>query len=171
MMQGLEQSESVRKRFHTEYVKKGSLPEITNVEGIALGEKLALNLKVGVGDTVYMYTPGTDGYGAAAYTVTGIITIPNSQGFAFSSLLATQELAAPESINRVEVTFPDFNRGADDTALIDLKAQAQKALGEDYIVETWSEIIPELAGFIGYFKPSFTFYCLYIFYSCWVASG
>ncbi len=152
MMQGLEQPESARKRFHTEYVKKGSLPKITNVEGIALGENLALNLKVDVGDTVYMYAPGTDGYGAAAYTVTGIITIPNSESFAFSSLLAAQELAAPESINRVEVTFPDFNRGSDDAALIALKTQAQNALGEAYIVETWSEIIPELAGFIGYFN-------------------
>ena len=166
MMQGLEQPENVRERFHTEYIKKGSLPEAKDVEGIALGEKLALNLKVDIGDTVYMYTPGTDGYGAAAYTVTGIVTIPNSENFAFSSLLAAQELAAPESINRVEITFPDFNRGTDDTALVDLQAQAQDALGKAYIVETWSEVIPELAGFIGYFNRVSLFIAFIFFYSC-----
>lgn len=152
LLQGLEQPKNVRERFHTEYLQKGLLPETTDVEGIALGEKLALNLQVEIGDTVYMYAPGTNGYGAAAYIVTGIVAVPNSEVFAFSSLLAAQELAAPESINRVEIIFPDFNRSSNDNALIDLQAKTQDALGNGYIVETWSEITPELAGFVGYFN-------------------
>lgn len=152
VLQGLNQPEAVRERFRTQYLAAGDLPAPDDVEHIVLGEKLALNLQVGLGDTVYLYAPGTEGYGASAYTVGGIAVLPASESAALSSLLAAQELAAPEAINRLEIVFPNFQRETDDAALPALKTRVQTELGDVYSVETWAELSSEMAGFVAFFS-------------------
>lgn len=152
VLQGLKQPDTVRERFQTEFLLEGVLPETNDVEHIALGEKLALNLQVGLGDTVYLYAPGTDGYGASAYIVSGILSLPASERMALSSLLAAQELAAPEAINRLDISFPSFQRETDDRALPNLRTRAQAELGDSYSVETWSELSSDMAGFVAFFS-------------------
>jgi ABC-type lipoprotein release transport system permease subunit len=151
LLQGLEQPSAARERYAGEYLAAGSLPELGDVTGIALGEKLAQNLQVDLGDTVYLYTPGTEGYGASAYIVTGILTVPSSEATAVSSLLAAQELAAPEAINRIELTFPNLTRTGDDADLYALAESARAGLGPDYQVEAWSTVSPGLASILGLF--------------------
>ena len=148
VLQGMDQPREAWERFASQYLTAGALPTVGKVDEIALGEKLAANLQVAPGDLVYMYAPGTDGLGAAAYQVTGILSLPNSEAMAVTSLAAAQELAAPEAINRLEVIFPTFIHKTDDGALPALRARLAAALGEAYSVETWFEVSPELAGFI-----------------------
>lgn len=152
VLQGLEQPRAVRERYALEYLRDGALPEASDVEGIALGERLARNLQVDLGDTVYLYAPGSEGLGAAAYRVSGTLEVAGSEGFALSSLAAAQELAAPEAINRLELTFPDLVRRGDDRVLLELQERAHRALGEGFSVERWSTAHPDMAGFIVYFQ-------------------
>jgi ABC-type lipoprotein release transport system permease subunit len=152
LLQGLELPETVRERYRTEYLLAGEALLNDDLEGIALGEKLAQNLKVGLGDTVYLYAPGTSGYGAGAFVVRGILKLPSSEMMAISSLVAAQDLAAPAGINRIEITFPDFSRSADDGKLAEIKTGLQAAIGEGISVESWSEVNPDMAGFIVYFR-------------------
>lgn len=163
LLQGLEQPDAVRDRYASEYLVTGELPVAADPDGIALGEKLAANLQVAKGDTVYLYAPGTDGYGASAYTVTGLLKVPNSEAVAVSSLRAAQELAAPEALNRIEVTFPGLKKSSDDSVIAELRARTQIALGESYAVEPWSAVSPDMAGFIDYFRRVSLIFALIFF--------
>lgn len=153
MLVGIRQSATQRESFINDYVLEGKLPEDNNVESIALGNKLAKALKVNLGDTVYMYTSNTEGYGAAAYTVIGFLDIAGSQAIAYTSLLAAQELAAPDAVSRVEVHLSDFNKISDNDKLPVVKANVVSTLGNAYSIETWDEVNPELKGYLDFIGP------------------
>ena len=150
---GIKQPEHLRETFSNYYVVEGKLPEDSDVESIALGIKLAKSLKINLGDTVYMYTSNTEGYGAAAYTVIGFLDIAGSQAMAYTSLLATQELAAPDAVSRVEIHLSDFNKISDDAKLPPVKADLLNMLGDAYSVETWGEVNPGLKGYLDIIGP------------------
>src|SRR5574337_22244 len=98
LLTGLDQPPGVRRRFEAKYLGQGTLPAPGDLEGIALGGGLARMLKVGIGDLVYAYAPGTDGSGASAYRVVGLLAFPESTvnaRAAIASLAAAQDLAAP----------------------------------------------------------------------------
>ncbi len=161
LLAGLEQPPVLRDRFAAKYVRDGRLPRPDDLDGIALGGALARTLQVKVGDPVYAYAPGTDGAGASAYTVVGILHFPDPTQDARGALLslpAAQDLAAPGAVSRFEVHFPEFRRTTDDAALVPLRARLQEALGGDVVVETWRETYPSLSSFEKALRPIIVFF-------------
>jgi ABC-type lipoprotein release transport system permease subunit len=145
---GVAQPANLRESFVEDYLAEGKFPEDGDIESIALGVNLADSLRVTIGDTVYMYASNTEGYGASAYTVIGLLDIPGSQSLAYTSLLAAQELAAPDSVSRIELHFNDFTKLTDDAKLPALQTQITDALGSGYSIEKWDEVNPGMRGFI-----------------------
>lgn len=148
--------ELLKKDFATDYLAEGTFVDGDNVTGIMLGRSLATALKVGLGDDVYVYAPGTDGYGAAAYTVQGLLDFsdPNQEiNAAYLSLAAAQELAAPDGVSRLELHYPKINTVAEDGLIApDLNA-LQRALGAGTEVEAWRQLDPGLAGMLNFIAP------------------
>ena len=155
-VQGQDWPELLKKDFVTDYLAEGKFVDGDNVTGIMLGRSLATALKVGLGDDVYVYAPGTDGYGAAAYTVQGLLDFsdPNREiGAAYLSLPAAQELAAPDGLSRLELHYPNINTVAEDSLIApDLNA-LRSALGSTLEVEAWRQLDPGLAGMLNFIAP------------------
>lgn len=147
-LQGFSCPDDLRDRYVERTLLEGSYPAAGDVTSIALGERLATSLKVGLGDTVYFYAPGTDGYGAAAYEVVGLLDEPAAVGLAHVSLAAGQELAAPGSASRFEIHLPQFNRLGDDENLPAIKQDLANALPAGLVIETWDEVDPSTASYI-----------------------
>ena len=156
MLAGLDQPPAIRERFGEKYLTEGRLPGAADLDGIVLGGGLARTLQVGLGDTVYAYAPGTDGTGASAYTVVGILHFPepaqDARG-AILSLPAAQELAAPGAVTRFELHVPEFRRTTDDAGLVPLRDRLQEALGQQVVVETWRETYPALSDLEQALRP------------------
>ena len=155
-VQGQDWPELLKEDFVTDYLAEGSFVDGGNVTGIMLGQSLATALKVGLGDDVYVYAPGTDGYGAAAYTVEGLLDFddPNQEiNAAYLSLPAAQELAAPDGLSRLELHFPGINTLEQDTQIAGKLTQLRNALPEGAVVETWRQLDPSLATLVNFFTP------------------
>jgi ABC-type lipoprotein release transport system permease subunit len=150
--QGVARPDALQARYADETLIEGRLPARDELDGVALSRGLARAIGVGTGDTVYLYAPGTEGYGAAAYTVVGILDMPGAAHLAQLSLPAAQELAAPDAVTRMEVHLPDFRRASDDEALPALQQRLQGALG-GYTIETWRDVNPGLAAYIELLAP------------------
>jgi ABC-type lipoprotein release transport system permease subunit len=155
LLMGAQQSPAIRERFIEDSLQEGTLPETGDLEGIALSSRLANALQVGIGGTVYLYAPGTEGYGAAAYTVTGLLDTPGVQ-MAFVSLAAAQEVAAPDAATRLEIHLPDLNQLGDDDALPAVRDDLASLLGDAYAVETWRQVNPSMAAYLELMGPSTT---------------
>jgi len=161
LLAGLDHPPALRDRFAAKYVREGRLPHPDDPDGIALGGALARTLQVKLGDTVYAYAPGTDGTGASAYTVVGILHFPDPTQDARSALLslpAAQDLAAPGAVSRFELHVLEFRRTTDDAALVPLRARLQDALGRDVVVETWRETYPSLSNLERSLRPMLVFF-------------
>jgi ABC-type lipoprotein release transport system permease subunit len=161
LLSGLAQPPALRDRFAAKYVRDGRLPSAEDLEGIAIGGALARTLKVKLGDTVYAYAPGTDGTGASAYIVVGILHFPDPAQDARGALLslpAAQELAAPGAVSRFELHFPELRHTTDDAALFPLRIRLQDALGADVVVETWRETYPSLSNLERMMRPLVIFF-------------
>ncbi len=78
VLQGVGQLDALREQYARDTLAEGRLPEPGDLEGVALSRGLARALGVGMGNTVYMYAPGTEGYGASAYTVVGLLDLPGT---------------------------------------------------------------------------------------------
>lgn len=154
-VQGREWPDLLREDFVNDYLAQGSFVEGDNVTGIMLGQSLATALGVGLGDDVYVYAPGTEGYGAAAYTVEGLLAFddPNREiGAAYLSLQAAQELAASGALSRLELYYPDINTLKEDSLIApDLEA-LRNALGAVEI-EAWRQLDPSLASMLKFLTP------------------
>lgn len=161
LLTGLDQPPALRERFAARYLAEGRLPDADDPDGIALGGGLARTLQVGLGDTVYAFAPGTEGTGASAYTVVGLLRFPEPARDARTGVLglsAAQELAAPGAVSRFELHVPQFRRPADDAALIPLRARLQEALGTAVVVETWRETFPALSTLDRIMRPLVVFF-------------
>ncbi|MDR7505946.1 MAG: FtsX-like permease family protein [Armatimonadota bacterium] len=159
LLVGLRQPPTLRQRFAGRFVQQGRLPGPDDVEGIALGRALARTLQVGIGDVVYAYAPSTDGTGASAFVVVGILHFPDplqdARG-AVLSLPAAQDLAAPDAVTRFEIHIPEFRRTTDDAAIVPLAARLQEALGDEVVVETWRETYPAISSLERALRPILT---------------
>ncbi len=158
---GLDQPPTLRERFAASYLAEGRLSGAGEPDGIALGGGLARTLQVGLGGTVYAYAPGTDGTGASAYRVVGLLHFPEPTQDARAgalSLAAAQELAAPGAVSRFELHFPRFRRTTDDAALVPLRTKLQEALGNAVVVETWREAYPALSQLEQIMRPLVLFF-------------
>ena len=155
-VQGQDWPELLKEDFVNDNLAEGTFVEGDNVTGIMLGQSLATALKVGLGDDVYVYAPGTDGYGAAAYTVEGLLNFddPNQEiNAAYLSLPAAQELAAPDGLSRLELHFPGINTLDQDTQIAGELTELRNALPEGATVETWRQLDPSLATLVNFFTP------------------
>jgi ABC-type lipoprotein release transport system permease subunit len=166
VVQGQDWPEVIREDFVAEYLAEGSFVEGDNVTGIMLGRSLATALEVHLGDDVFVYAPGTEGYGAAAYSLEGILDFvdPNREiGAAYLSLSAAQELAAPDALSRLALHYPEVNTVKEDN-LIAADLNALKAeLGAGFEVEAWQELDPSLASMVNFLAPLMVIYSLIFF--------
>ena len=123
--------------------------------GMVLGRGLATALGVGIGDEVVMYAPGTEGFGAASYTVTGLVDVldpTTAARTALVSLAAAQALAAPDAVSHIEVHFPDVRRLQDDALTAAASGRLQGAL-PGLSVESWRELAPTLVRILDSLRP------------------
>lgn len=156
VLSGMFHSAALRARFSDTHLVAGVLPQPDDLQGIALGGRLARALQVELGDTVYMYAPGVLGFGAAAYTVVGLLDYGEAlldSRSAMVSLAAAQELAAPDAVSRFGLQFPDITRVVDDVQILEHQEALAAALGPAYLVETWRQIEPSLAATIELTEP------------------
>ena len=155
-VQGQDWPALLKEDFVNDHLVEGSFVEGDNVTGIMLGKSLATALEVSLGDDVYVYAPGTDGYGAAAYTVEGLLSFedPNREiGAAYLSLAAAQQLAAPNGLSRLELHYPEINTLAEDELVAaDLNA-LKGTLGPTVEVEAWRQLDPSLASMLKFLTP------------------
>ncbi len=149
-----------------EHLVAGRLPEPGALEEIALGRALAEALKVGLGDPVYAFAPGTEGLGAAAYTVVGLLDFPESavEGrVAYTSLEAAQELAAPGAVTRFELHLPGLTKLNQEPEVFRLQERLAAELGPSLAVENWREANPELATYLELTDPLLLIYSAIFF--------
>ena len=165
-IQGQDWPDLLKEDFVADYLVEGDFVEGDNISGIMLGQSLATALEVTLGDDVYVYAPGTEGYGAAAYTVEGILDFedPNREiNAAYLSLTAAQELAAPDALSRLELHYPDINTVEEDALIAPDVTALQNALGEGVEVEAWRELSPGLASMLNFVAPMISIMSLIFF--------
>jgi ABC-type lipoprotein release transport system permease subunit len=153
---GVASPTSETERFTRDYLLEGRLPAPDAQGEIALGQALAQALKVKLGDMTYALAPGTEGVGAMAFEVVGLLDLPEQSleaRFAYLSLPAAQELAAPGAVTQFEVYLPELRRLADEGAIEPLKATIVQALGPGLSIENWREANPALATYINIMDP------------------
>ncbi|MCA9839697.1 MAG: ABC transporter permease [Trueperaceae bacterium] len=156
VIQGQDWPDAIKADFIANNLAEGKFVEGDNLTGIMLGKSLATALDVNLGDDVYVYAPGTEGYGAAAYTVEGILDFddPNREIYAaYVSLPAIQELAAPDALSRLELHYPEIKTIEEDELIAPDVAALSAALGSDTEVEAWQQIDPNLASIVKVFMP------------------
>lgn len=156
VLSGMAHSPALRTQFSDTHLVAGALPEPDDLQGIALGSRLARALRVELGDTVYLFAPGTLGFGAAAYTVVGLLDYGEASldaRSAFVSLAAAQELAAPDAVSRFGLQFPHITRVIDDARILIYQEALSAALGDTYTVETWRQVEPAMAATIELTEP------------------
>lgn len=153
---GLDQPPVLRDRFARNYLGGGRMLGAGERDAILLGTALARTLQVDLGSTVYVYAPGTEGVGAAAYTVVGLIRLPDALAearLAYLSLAAAQELAAPDAVSRLELHLPQYRRITDEPQVADVEEAVRAAVGDRYSVEAWREFNPALAQLFNVITP------------------
>ena len=155
-IQGQDWPADLREAFGADFLAEGAFVAGNNLTGIMLGRSLATALEVSLGDDVYVYAPGVTGYGAAAYTVEGLLDFADPTreiASAYISLPAAQELAAPDAVTRLELHFPDVNTLEQDAESAANLAALRGALPENTVVEGWRELDPALASLVRIFTP------------------
>ena len=165
MLIGKEQPSALQEAFGKKYLHQGQLPVVGDAVGIALGLSLAEALKVKLGDFVYVYAPGTEGSGAAAYKVVGLVKLPDSAAeirTAFISLAAAQGLAAPGGATRIELHLP-YTRLSQDAALASVQPGLAAELGSRLSLENWQEANPNLAQLLKIAGPFSLIFTLIFF--------
>ncbi len=154
-LSGRQWPDALRESYLRQNPLEGRFVRAGDETGIVLGRGLATALDVGIGDQVMMYAPGTEGYGAGSYTVTGLVDVLDpsyASRTALISLAAAQTLAAPDAVSRVEVHFPSIRRVQDDSASLEAARRLQRAVPE-LSVETWRELSPMLVRILDSLRP------------------
>lgn len=165
-LQAQDWPQGLRADFEKDHLVEGAFVEEDNFSGIMLGQALATSLEVALGDDVYVYAPGTEGYGAAAYTVEALLDFddPNQEiRTAYVSLAALQELGAPDALSRLELHYPSIKTIAQDRLTQGDLTVLRAALPETVEVEAWREADPNVAVMINYLSPILTFGSLIFF--------
>ena len=137
-----------------------------DTESIVLGQGLAEALQVGLGDEVSVYAPGTEGYGAAIYTVVGLLDLDYQAAevrTAYVSLEAAQELAAPDAVTRFVVHFPELRRADSEKPVRAAATRVKKLLGSGYEVERWDQLDPTLVAILKFINPLLAIFNLIFF--------
>ena len=131
-----------------------------------MGSALARALRLELGDVVYVFAPGTEGWGAAAYTLVGLLSFPQTCveiQTAYLSLEGARELAAPGPPPALSSTFRKSTRQRPKRAIQEAKARLAAALGSDLSVESWREAAPDLAAILDLMDPMMVIFAFFIF--------
>lgn len=124
--------------------------------GIVLGRALATALHVAPGDTVSVYAPGTEGAGAAAFRVRGLVRMDDPAAEAATAYLplgAAQELAAPDAVERIEVRFTGLHDLRSDPSVEAVASALRGSLGSGFQVETWRQLDPTMLALVRAMNP------------------
>ena len=163
---GVAQADELGRRFADDHVVSGRLPAPGSWDEIALGEALATALQVEPGDPVYVFAPGTEGWGAAAYTLVGLLSFPQTSyeiQAAYLSLEGAQLLAAPDAVTRLEVHLAPERGVVTDAMIEEARDRLAAALGPDVRVETWWEAAPDMAALLAIMDPAMAVFSFFIF--------
>ena len=142
-------------QLEADYLLKGRLANPQSSSEIVLGGALASSLQVDPGSTVYSLASGTLGSGATEFKVVGLLDLPDKtiEGYiAYTSLIASQELAAPERISRYEIYFPQLKRLDAEFDLASVLLRLKTAFPQ-LAVLSWREANPELAAYLALLEP------------------
>lgn len=163
---GLERDGELLERFAQRHLAAGRMPDSGSLDEIALGAALARALQVDLGDVVYAFAPGTEGWGAAAYTVVGLLAFPQAAvelQAAYLSLEGAQELAAPGAVTRFELHLAGEVGPAGEAAIARVKERLAGLLGPGVVVESWREAAPDLAAILDILDPAMVLFSCFIF--------
>lgn len=158
--------DAMRAAFRDEHLAAGDFLAPGSVDGILLGRSLAAALELAPGDDVFVYAPGTEGYGAAAYTLRGLLdfTDPGREiAAAYLTLDAAQELAAPDAVSHLELHYPEVRTLQEDPVLDGVVAALQRELGPRVAVEGWRQVDPALVTVLNFIVPIMTVYSVIFF--------
>lgn len=148
--------EPLRDAFRDDHLAAGSFLTPGDTTRIVLGRSLAEALELELGDPVFVYAPGSEGIGAAAYTLTGLLTFddPNREiAAAYLTLAAAQELAAPDAIERLELHYPGLRTTRSDAAAVRVAGTLAAELGAGLDVRHWSAIDPAFTAIVNVIVP------------------
>ena len=165
VLMGLEPDGHLMQEMVDRYLAEGERPQPGRWQ-TALGKALARALRVKIGDEAYAFAPGTDGLGAAAFEVSGLIDLPESNLEARTAVLDladAQALAAPDAASRIVVFLPDLKTLAQEKRIDEAKAKLAAALPEGYEVLTWREAQPALAAILDLMTPMLLIYAALFF--------
>ena len=163
---GFKYDDALQDRFEKRHLAAGRMPVPGSLDEIALGSALARALQVELGDVVYVFAPGTEGWGAAAYTVVGLLAFPQAAvelQTAYLSLEGAQELAAPGAVTRFELHLGAELGPAGEAAIESVKERLSGALGPGVTVESWREAAPDLAALLDLMDPAMVLFAFFIF--------
>jgi len=162
---GLEPDGHLMKEFGEKYLAAGKPPGGDDWSA-ALGAALARALKVSVGQSVYAFAPGTEGLGAAAFNVSGLLDLPESNMEARTAVLTlgvAQELAAPDAASRIVIFLPGLKTLAQESRLKHARRKLGPLIPAGYELISWREAQPALAAMLEMLKPMILIYALLFF--------
>jgi putative ABC transport system permease protein len=137
-----------------EKIRKGAFLSEATSQGTIIGETLAKNLNVGLGDEITLLVQGFDGsLGAGVYNVEGIFRTGDpslDRSVAFLNLTTAQELFwLGDRISQVLVFLDDISNLKEVTQ--NLRAELDLNI---YEVMPWNELMPELVQLIAFDNAS-----------------
>ncbi len=156
LLDGQDWPEGLRDRFVDRHLTAGDFVRPGDLEGIVLGSSLADALQLSIGDAVYVYAPGTEGLGASAYRLSGLVHLddPTQEiAAAYLSLAAAQELAAPGSVQHYELHLPALRQITSDDQTRALAQGVRAVVGPGVTVETWRSVDPTLVALMDVMNP------------------
>lgn len=150
----------LRDAFRDDHLAAGSFLAPGDTAHILLGRSLAAALELELGDPVFVYAPGSEGIGAAAYTLAGLLSFDDPSreiAAAYLTLAAAQELAAPDAIERLELHYPALRTTRSDAAAVrvaeTLATELGTELGTGLDVQHWSAIDPAFTAIVNFIVP------------------
>lgn len=166
VLMGLEPGGRLMQEYADKYRVSGQPLGGGDEWSIALGTALAKALQVQVGDPVYAFAPGTEGFGAAAFTVAAVLNLPESSVSARTAVLtlqAAQELAAPNAASRIVVFLPQLKTLEQKKLLEEARNKLAAVLPGSYEVLTWRQAQPAFAALLDMYGPILLVYALIFF--------
>jgi ABC-type lipoprotein release transport system permease subunit len=161
-----DRSDRLERDFLDEHLADGRGLSADATDEVLLGASLAEALGLALGDPVYVYAPGGEGFGAAAYELVGLLSFddPSREITEVETTLpAAQELAAPGRVSYVGVHLPAVLTVASDPNTEALAAAIADDLGPAYAVEHWRELDPGLVAMIDFLMPIMVVYSAIFF--------
>ena len=168
LVQGIEPEQSQEISLIDEWISRGRMLTAEDTKNAVLGDALMRHLNVDLGQDIILLTSHPQaGTGVLRPNIVGaieppvpdisraVVQIPIADA---RSLVKNQNAATSVVIRVAGVTGPWDQSKIDETA-----ARIQQILGEEYLVETWKKISPELVTMIEMLRPLYMGFALIFF--------